>query len=93
MVCHRFCPQALAEALKVNKTITKIVLSNNGIGKEGAKAMVLGTGVCGSKPQSRVPVVFETCQTLVVLDRCSGVGRERGWRQDGSGAWEMFLQL
>ena len=47
-----------------------------------------------------VPVVFETCHTLVVLDRCSSVGpvvdlpkRERGWRQDGSGAWERSLQL
>ena len=48
---------------------------------------------------SGVPVVFETCETLVVLDRCSGVGpvdvakRERGWGHDGSGAWERFLQL
>ena len=44
MVCHRFCPQALAEALQVNKTITKIVLSNNEIGNEGAKAWWLARG-------------------------------------------------
>ena len=29
MVCHRFCPQALAEALKVNKTLTNIGLEGN----------------------------------------------------------------
>ena len=38
---------------------------------------------------SSVPVVFETSETLVVLDRCSDVGpadlseRVRGWRLDG----------
>ena len=42
MVCHRFCPQALAEALKVNKTLTEIDLRDNDIGKEGAKAWCLG---------------------------------------------------
>ena len=42
MVCHRFCPQALAEALKVNKTLTNIGLSS--IGTEGAKAWCLGRG-------------------------------------------------
>ena len=36
--CHRFWPQALAEALKVNKTVTKINLCNNSIGMEGAEA-------------------------------------------------------
>ena len=43
---------------------------------------MLGTGVCGSRPRngeiemdsSGVPVVFETCETLVLLDRCSAVG-------------------
>ena len=44
MVCHRFCPQALAEALKVNKTLAKIDLRGNNIGKEGAKAWCLGRG-------------------------------------------------
>ena len=44
MVCHRFCPQALAEALKVNKTLTKIDLQGNDIDKEGAKAWCLGRG-------------------------------------------------
>ena len=43
MDCHR-CPQALAEALKVNKTLTNIDLINNWIGKEGAKAWCLGRG-------------------------------------------------
>ena len=39
---------------------------------------MLGKGVCGSRPRngeikmesSDVPVVFETFETLVVLDRC-----------------------
>ena len=44
MVCHRFCPQALAEALKVNMTVTDIDLGNNHIGKEGAKAWCLARG-------------------------------------------------
>ena len=44
MVCHRFCPQALAEALKVNKTLTEIDVGWNRIGKEGAKAWCLGRG-------------------------------------------------
>ena len=44
MVCHRFCPQALAEALKVNKTLTNIDLRGNKIGTEGAKAWCLGRG-------------------------------------------------
>ena len=47
-----------------------------------SKGLVLGTGVCGSRPRngeiemdsSGVPVVFETCETLVLLDRCSAVG-------------------
>ena len=57
MVCHRFCPQALAEALKVNKTITKIVLSNNEIGNEGAKAWWLARGsVAPGLTSSGVPV-------------------------------------
>ena len=44
MVCPRFCPQALAEALKVNSTVTNINLDKNDIGKEGAKAWCLGRG-------------------------------------------------
>ena len=44
LVCHRFCPQALAEALKVNKTVTDINLDGNNIGKEGAKAWCLARG-------------------------------------------------
>ena len=36
--CQRFWPQALAEALKVNRTVTNIDLSNNRIGREGAEA-------------------------------------------------------
>ena len=39
-----FCPQALAEALKVNKTVTNVKLSSNEIGKEGAKAWCLARG-------------------------------------------------
>ena len=39
MVFHRFCPQALAEALRVNKTVTNIYLPR--IGNEGAKARCL----------------------------------------------------
>ena len=44
MVCHRFCPQALAEALKVNRTVTNIDLSGNKIDNEGAKAWCLARG-------------------------------------------------
>ena len=44
MVCHRFCPQALAEALKVNQTITTISLAHNEMGKEEAEAWSLGRG-------------------------------------------------
>ena len=52
-----FC-QALAEALKVNKTLTNINLSLNNIDKEGAKAWCLGRRVCGSRPRNG-------CWTLV----------------------------
>ena len=44
MVCYCFCPQALAEALKVNKTLTNIGLKFNEIGKEGAEAWCLARG-------------------------------------------------
>ena len=44
MVCHCFCPQALAEAFKVNNTVTNIDLEQNGIGNEGAKAWCLARG-------------------------------------------------
>ena len=82
MVWHRFCPQALAEALKVNQTLTNVNLECNNIGKEGAKAWCLGRGSAWLQASKRwtnmessgVPVVFETCEILVVLDRCSGVG-------------------
>ena len=43
MVCHRFCPQALAEALKVNATVTSIDL-RGGMRDEGAKAWCLARG-------------------------------------------------
>ena len=43
-VWHRVCPQALAEALKVNKTVTNIHLGGNEIGDEGAKAWCLERG-------------------------------------------------
>ena len=50
---------------------------------------------------SGVPVAFETCETLVVLDGCSGVGPvdlskrviEMGWKQDGSGTGEGVVTL
>ena len=42
--CHRFWPEALAEALKVNKTLTNINLRDNGIGKEGPEAWCLARG-------------------------------------------------
>ena len=42
---YRLCrPQALAEALKVNKTVMNINLSWNCIGPEGAKAWCLARG-------------------------------------------------
>ena len=44
MVCHRFCPQALAEALKVNTTVSHVDLERNEIGNEGAKAWCLPRG-------------------------------------------------
>ena len=44
MICHRFCPQALAEALTVNKTVTNINLDYNKIDEEGAEAWCLGRG-------------------------------------------------
>ena len=57
---------------------------------------------CWNKMESRgVPVVFETCGTLVLLDGCSGVGPvdlsksfiEMGWKQDESGTREGVLTL
>ena len=44
MICHRFCPQALAETLKVNKSVRDINLEGNEIGNEGAKAWCLARG-------------------------------------------------
>ena len=43
-VCHCFCPQALAAALKVNKTVATIDLYHDQIGNEGAKAWFLARG-------------------------------------------------
>ena len=80
MVCHRFCPQALAEALKVNKTVTDINLRGNEIGNEGAKAWCLAGGSVdpwksyGIKwCQWCTSGVRDFCETLVLLDGCSGV--------------------
>ena len=50
---------------------------------------------------SGVPLVFETCETLVLLDGCSGVGPvdlskrviEMRWKQDESGAGEGVVTL
>ena len=42
---HRFCPQAIAEVLKVNKTLTDIDLSMNDFGKEGTEAWYLAKGL------------------------------------------------
>ena len=52
---------------------------------------------------SGVPVVFGTCETLAVLDRCSGVWvlghwifprvSEMGWKEDVSGTGERVLRL
>ena len=44
MVWHCFCPQALAEALKVNQTLTNVNLERNDIGTGGAEAWCLGRG-------------------------------------------------
>ena len=51
MVCHCFCPQALAKALKVNQTVTNINLDNNNIGNEGAKAWCLAGGLWLQVPE------------------------------------------
>ena len=51
---------------------------------------------------SGVPVVFETCETLVLLDGYTGVGPldlsqkrviEIGWKQDESGTGDGVLTL
>ena len=70
-----FCPQALAEALKVNKTVTTIDLSHNGIGKEGAKACCLAHWVCGSRPRNgeikwNQVVYHVSCLAKFVLATC-----------------------
>ena len=101
MVCHRLCPQALAEALKVNQTVTNIDLRENYIGNEEAKAWCLARGLrlqaskrWNKMESSGVPVVFETCETLVLLDRCRACasfqeshwnGMETRWKWDGGG--------
>ena len=69
MVCHRFCPQALAEALKVNKTVTKIDLGYHQIRNEGAEAWCLARGSVA--PGLRMgeikwnQVVYQWCLRLV----------------------------
>ena len=45
---HRLCPQAIAEALKGNHTVTKIDLRENEIGNAAAVAWFLAIGGCGS---------------------------------------------
>ena len=46
--CHRSWPQALAEALKVNKTLTNMNLGGNyQISKEGVEAWGLAKGAPG----------------------------------------------
>ena len=47
LACHRFWPQALAEALKVNTTLTNIDLRGNDIGMEGAEAWARQGGPLG----------------------------------------------
>ena len=61
MVCHHFCPEALAGALTVNKTAKHIDLSSNKFGNEEAKAgcLAMGTNV-GVRD--------------FVLDRCGALG-------------------
>ena len=59
MVCHRFCPQALVEALKVNRTVTSVAVG--GVGNEEAKAGCLTRG-------TNVGV------RDFVLDRCGALG-------------------
>ena len=61
MVCHHFCPEALAGALKVNKAVTSIDLRDNDIGIEGVKAGCLTRG-------TNVGV------RDFVLDRCGALG-------------------
>ena len=82
LVCHHFCPQALAEALKVNKSVRVIDLPCTDIRQNFARAWCLARRVCGSRvwnceiklEPSGVPEVFETCETLVVfVDWGSGV--------------------
>ena len=47
LICR--CLQALAEALKINGSVTKIRLSSNEMGDEGAKAWsVVGSAECCS---------------------------------------------
>ena len=45
--CHRSWPQALAEALKVNKTLTNMNLGHNKISKEGVEAWGLARRASG----------------------------------------------
>ena len=44
LVCHRFCPQALAKALKVNRSVRDIGLEGNQIGNEEAEAWCVAWG-------------------------------------------------
>ena len=65
-----------------------------------SQGLVLGTGsVATKRNQGFVSVVCETCETLVLLDGCSGVRpldlskrvTEMGWKQDESGTGEIVL--
>ena len=73
-VCHRFCPQALAEAFKVNRTVC-LNSFLQGFGSEGAKEAWCLARVCGSGPW----IVSDSwCSRLgravVVLDWCGTCG-------------------
>ena len=100
MVCHRLRPQDFIEVLRGNKTSKNIWRYCNHIGNEGAKAWCLARGsVATKRNQGFVSVVRETCETLVLLDGCSGVRpldlskrvTEMGWKQDESGTGEIVL--
>ena len=75
MVWHCFCPQALAEALKVNQTLTNVNLERNDIGTGGAEAWCLGRGSAAPGLET-VNENGVKCCTRGVRDLwdCSGVG-------------------
>ena len=65
MLCHRFCPQALAEALKVNQTVTDINLSYNKIDNEGAEAWCLAWGSVAPGLETVKENGFKWCTSCV----------------------------